>query len=85
MDRLPWKIADAVFEFVTHTLPENPLRMSKPLRDEFEGIQSARRGDYRVLFVLVEETSTLWVVRARHRRDAYRRPAPDWPVSPTLE
>jgi len=50
--------------------------MSKPLQGEFEGLQSARRGDYRVLSWLDDETSTLLVVRIAHRRDAYRPPAP---------
>lgn len=77
LDRLPQKIAQAIVEFAVYTLPENPERMSNPLQDEFEGLRSARRGDYRVLFFL-EAPETLVVVRARHRRDAYRPPAPNW-------
>lgn len=76
LDRLPQKIAQAIVEFAVYTLPDNPLRMSKPLLDDFDGLHSARRGDYRVLFYL-EEPDRLVVVRARHRRDAYRPPAPD--------
>jgi mRNA-degrading endonuclease RelE of RelBE toxin-antitoxin system len=77
LDRLPQKIAQAIVEFAVFTLPENPERMSKPLVDEFEGLRSARRGDYRVLFFLGAR-ETIVVVRARHRRDAYRPPAPHW-------
>ena len=76
LDRLPLKIAQAVVEFVTFTLPGNPFQMSKPLQGEFEGLHSARRGDYRVLFSLDEDSGTLLVVRVAHRRDAYRLPAP---------
>ena len=43
LDRLPAKVAAAVVEFITVTLPSNPLRMSKPLRNELEGLRSARR------------------------------------------
>lgn len=75
LDRLPQKIAQAIVEFSVFTLPANPLRMSKPLQGDFEGLRSARRGDYRVLFFLVEP-DRLVVVRTRHRRDAYRPPAP---------
>jgi mRNA interferase RelE/StbE len=75
LDLLPPKIAQAIVEFAVHTLPENPLRVGKPLIGEFEGLRSARRGDYRVLFIL-EEPDRLIVMRARHRRDAYRPPAP---------
>lgn len=76
LDQLPMKVAQAVVEFVTRTLPDNPLRMSKPLQREFDGLHSARRGEYRVLFSLDETTETLIVVRVAHRRDAYRLPAP---------
>ena len=73
LDRLPPRIAIAVVEFVTATLPTNPERMSKPLRGEIEGLRSARRGDYRVFFSLDEATATLLVVRIAHRADVYRQ------------
>jgi mRNA-degrading endonuclease RelE of RelBE toxin-antitoxin system len=72
LDRLPPRVAAAVVEFVTGTLPANPERMSKPLRYELEGLRSARRGDYRVLFALDDAMRTLLVVRIAHRADAYR-------------
>lgn len=76
LDRLPLRIAQAIVEFATRTLPENPQRMSKLLQGEFEGLRSARRGDYRVLFFLDEESGRIVVVRVAHRADAYRPPAP---------
>ncbi|CAN5360694.1 type II toxin-antitoxin system RelE/ParE family toxin [soil metagenome] len=72
LDRLPTKIAAAVVEFATVTLPGNPERMSKPLRGELEGFRSARRGDYRLLFSLDPLSQTLLVVRIAHRADVYR-------------
>ena len=72
LDRLPARIAPAIVEFITSTLPTNPVRMSKPLQGELEGLRSARRGDYRVLFSFNEATSTLLVVRIAHRADVYR-------------
>jgi len=73
LERLPPRIATAVIEFVTATLPSNPERMSKPLRGELEHLRSARRGDYRVLFFLEEATHILRVERIAHRADVYRR------------
>jgi mRNA interferase RelE/StbE len=72
IERLPPRVAPAVIEFATMTLPTNPLRMSKPLRGDLEGLHSARRGDYRVLFSLEEDSATLLIVRIAHRADAYR-------------
>jgi mRNA-degrading endonuclease RelE of RelBE toxin-antitoxin system len=72
LDRLPPRIAPAIVEFATTTLPRNPEQLSKPLRGELEGLRSARRGDYRVLFRLHPEARVLLVVRVGHRADIYR-------------
>ena len=73
---LPARSAVAVVEFITTVLPENPLRLSKPLLGEFEGLRSARRGDYRVLIDVDEAARTVLVVRIAHRADVYRPPPP---------
>jgi mRNA interferase RelE/StbE len=73
LDRLPHKIAAAIVEFVTGTLPADPYRLSKPLRFEFEGWRVARRGDYRVTFRAIEDDRALYVGRIEHRAHVYRR------------
>jgi mRNA interferase RelE/StbE len=73
LDRLPHKIAAAIVEFVTGTLPADPYRLSKPLRFEFEGWRVARRGDYRVTFRALEDDRVLYVGRIEHRAHIYRR------------
>ena len=72
VQRLPPRIATAVVEFVTHVLPENPERISKPLTGELAGLRSARRGDYRVLFELHSEARVILVARIGHRAHIYR-------------
>lgn len=76
LDKLPLRIAQAVVEFVTVTLPTNPERMSKEQVGDFVGLRSARRGEYRVLFRLEPQTQMLRVLRVRHREFAYKPPAP---------
>ena len=73
LDRLPHKIAAAIVEFVTATLPADPYRLSKPLRFEFEGWRVARRGDYRVTFRALEDDRVLYIGRIEHRAHVYRR------------
>lgn len=70
--RLPAKGAAAVVEFITGPLADNPHRLSKPLRNEYEGYRSARRGDYRVLLRIDEESHTVIVVDIDHRAHVYR-------------
>jgi mRNA-degrading endonuclease RelE of RelBE toxin-antitoxin system len=76
LGRLPPKVATAVVEFLTAVLPENPIRLSKPLTGELTGLRSARRGDYRVLIEVDESRRQVLVVRIAHRSDVYRPPPP---------
>ncbi len=71
-DDLPEAVAAAVIDFVTTALLENPHRVGKPLRDDLTGIWSARRGTYRVLYRILEDSREVVVLRIDHRRDAYR-------------
>jgi mRNA interferase RelE/StbE len=73
LDRLPHKVAAAIVEFVTTTLPNDPHRLSKPLRFELAGWRVARRGDYRVTFRLLEDDRVLYIGRIEHRAHVYRR------------
>lgn len=71
-ERLPETVAVAVIDFITGPLLDNPRRVGAPLRDELEGIWSARRGTYRVLYRIDERTREVIVLRVAHRRDVYR-------------
>lgn len=70
--RLPEKVASAVYEFVTTALLRNPQRLGKRLLAPFEGTWAARRGAYRVLYEIDEETRTVTVTAVEHRSNAYR-------------
>lgn len=71
-DQLPEPVAAAVIDFVTSALLENPRRVGRPLRGDLEGIWSARRGTYRVLYRIRDDSREVVVLRIDHRRNAYR-------------
>ena len=71
-ERLPEAVAFAVIDFITGPLLDNPRRVGAPLRDELEGIWSARRGTYRVLYRIDDHSREVVVLRVAHRRDIYR-------------
>lgn len=73
LNRLPEKIRLAVLETIFGSIAKNPRRAGKPLRGELEGLYSARRGDFRVIYEIDERAKVVLVHRAQHRRDAYRR------------
>ncbi|GAB3805599.1 type II toxin-antitoxin system RelE/ParE family toxin [Humibacter antri] len=70
---LPEKVAAAAFEFITGTLRENPRRLGKPLREPLAPLYSARRGEYRILYRIIDERLVIEVVSITHRRDPYHR------------
>ena len=72
LNRLPEKIRDAALESVFGSIAENPRRAGKPLRGELEGLYSARRGGFRVIYEIDEAAGVVVVHRAQHRR-SYRR------------
>lgn len=73
LNRLPSKVRAAVLEAIFGSIAENPQRAGKPLRGELEGLYSARRGEFRVIYEIDEAAGVVIVHRAKHRRSAYRR------------
>lgn len=71
LQQLPEKVATAASELIYGSLIEHPGRIGKPLRFALEGLHSARRGDYRVIYRI--EDTRIVIVEIDHRADAYRR------------
>jgi mRNA interferase RelE/StbE len=70
--RLPEKAATAAMEFLYGSLAAHPHRVGKPLRLGLEGLHSARRGDYRVIYRIDDSRHRVDVVAIEHRSDIYR-------------
>lgn len=66
------KVAHAAYEFITGPLLDNPRRVGTPLGPLLAPAYSARRGDYRGLYLIDEATHAVKVTAIRHRTDAYR-------------
>jgi mRNA-degrading endonuclease RelE of RelBE toxin-antitoxin system len=72
LETLPSKVAIAIVEFVYGPMAEDPKRVGKPLRFELVGRWSARRGSYRVIYRIDDESRVVTVEVVAHRSDAYR-------------
>lgn len=70
--RLPVDIGIAIMEHVEGPIAGNPRRLGKQLEAPYAELWSARRSEYRVLYVIDDHARVLTVVAIRHRRDAYR-------------
>ncbi len=74
--RLPGRVAAAVVEFMIGPLCDNPRRVGHPLQRELQGLWSARRGAYRVVYSIDDDDDTsltVTVLRIDHRADVYRQ------------
>ena len=71
-DHLPEAVAAAAYEFIVGPLLDSPNRVGKRLRPPLDDRHSARRGTYRVVHRIDEDTRTVTVLDVAHRRDAYR-------------
>lgn len=69
---LPEAVAAACWQFIRGPLAENPHRVGKPLRDQLEGRYSARRGEFRVIYRIIDGRVVVRVIHIAHRRDVYR-------------
>lgn len=71
-DVLPPAAAFAAWEFISGPLITAPRRVGSPLRAPFAGHWRARRGEYRVRYVIDDNGHTVRVLDIDHRRDAYQ-------------
>lgn len=70
---LPEKVAAAAFKFILGPLAQEPKRLGKPLREPLTPLYSARRGEYRVIYRIIDTRLVIEVVNVTHRRDAYHQ------------
>jgi mRNA interferase RelE/StbE len=72
LTRLPEKVATAVVELLYGSLAASPYRVGTPLKLGLEGLYSARRGDYRVIYRIDDQRRLVTVIAIEHRSDIYR-------------
>ena len=70
-EQLPPKVVDVVLYFIDGPLRENPKRVGKLLGAPFRNTWSARRGDYRIIYVIHEELGEIAVLDIKHRSHVY--------------
>ncbi|MCY4067565.1 MAG: type II toxin-antitoxin system RelE/ParE family toxin [Acidimicrobiaceae bacterium] len=69
-EKLSAAVAAAVIELSTGPMLDNPRRVGAALRNDLEGLWSARRGTYRVVYRIDEERREVVILRVAHRREA---------------
>ena len=72
--QLPQAVAAAALEFCAAALTENPHRAGKPLFGPLAGCYGARRGTYRIVYRIDEDSCVVHVLDIVHRSEIDRRP-----------
>ena len=72
LNRIPEKAREAALAAAFGPIAENPQRLGERLLGDLEGLHSARRGDYRIIYVIFEDEKIVLIHRVQHRRDVYR-------------
>jgi mRNA interferase RelE/StbE len=70
---LPESVAAACYQFVYGDLASNPFQVGKQLDPPLYPRYSARRGDYRVIYRIENQTVVVSVLTIHRRRDVCRR------------
>lgn len=66
------RVGPSLLEFIFSGIAENPQHRGKALRGKMDGVWSARRGDYRVLYRIDEASRTVQILRVTGRGGACR-------------
>jgi mRNA-degrading endonuclease RelE of RelBE toxin-antitoxin system len=69
---IPPRVGEPLVAFIFGSLAEAPRRRGKPLQRELAGRWAARRGDFRIIYRLDDDTNTMYVLMIAHRSDVYR-------------
>jgi mRNA interferase RelE/StbE len=72
LQAVPPRIAEPLVAFIFGSLAEQPKRRGKPLQGELTGRWAARRGDYRIVYRLDDDTKAMYVLKIARRVDVYR-------------
>ena len=72
-ENLPLEVALAAMEAIEGSIAVNSYRAGKPLDEPFDGYYSARRGTYRIVYRIDENSRIAHVLDIGHRSEIYHR------------
>jgi mRNA interferase RelE/StbE len=70
-ETLPEKVAAAAFEFITGPLRDSPYRVGAALDPPLAPARKARRADYRVIYLIDDNSRAIEIITVQHRSDVY--------------
>jgi len=71
LKKLDKPIAKKILNKIENYLTQDPKKLGKPLKGDFEGYWRFRFGDYRVIYKIAEKEILIIVLRIGHRKLIY--------------
>lgn len=72
LEKIDFTIARRIKEKVENYLAQDPIKLGKPLKHEWQGFYRYRAfGDYRVIYEVKQTEILIIVVEVGHRREIY--------------
>jgi len=71
LKKLPKQMRGKALGIIEEVLAKDPF-MGKPLSGLYKGLWKFRLGDYRIVYTIEEKRLVIYILRVRHRKDAYR-------------
>jgi mRNA interferase RelE/StbE len=68
---LPMPAKKRIITAINERLKVDPIGFGKPLRYSLKGLRRLRVGDYRIVYRIEAETTTVVIVAIAHRKDIY--------------
>lgn len=72
-DRLDKPVKERIRNFIKEKIEPDPRRQGAPMTGDLSGCWKYRIGDYRLVADLEDGRLVVLILRARHRKDVYRK------------
>ena len=71
LEKLDKPLVKKILNKIENYLAQDPKKLGKPLKGQFEGYWRFRFGDYRVIYKIAEKEILILVLRIGHRKSIY--------------
>ena len=69
--KLPKRVQKTIKQAIEERLMVDPIGFGKPLRYSLKGHRRLRVGDYRIVYRIDAENSTVIIIAIKHRKEVY--------------
>lgn len=69
--KLPKNMKERIVAFIEQRISVDPFHCGECLKGKLSGLMRARCGDYRIVYLILEDKIVIQIVKINHRKDVY--------------